>query len=358
MNIYYCVFILLLVFSFVEVLNNGKYRNTPIYSFRLAIVFFVLLYLAGFREVGSDYISYEYYYDTINQDGNWLLNGLELGSEPAFSFLCHVAESYKWLVFTTSLLCISLLFYFLFKYSPLPFVSLLIFFSLFFFPTIMGQQRQAFAILIGLFALMNIENKKHFVLLVAGAAMFHISALLLCLAPFIPKNYKSIWFYVTIFIGALIVRTVGIELYLTIIGNLGGFAGDKLVYYSESGSAALGLNTSVLLRIFILGICFFYKESLPKDSNIAFLINCYFVGLILYVALGFAPELARRGSYYFAVLEMLIVAFLLKGLRPSIRLAFFFGFSLLEAIRLVGYLNNFPESSFNVNILPYKNWLF
>ena len=33
MNIYYCVFILLFVFSFVEVLNNGKYRNTPIYGF-------------------------------------------------------------------------------------------------------------------------------------------------------------------------------------------------------------------------------------------------------------------------------------------------------------------------------------
>lgn len=357
MNIYTISFLLCFLFAFIElIINNNTQKSRLINRFNLFFSIVIMFFIAGFREVGYDYNSYKGIYNAIG-GSNWFIKGSVHGMEPGFALLNHLSSSYQILLATMSLLCLVLLFNVLIRYSKLPILSLLIYWGVFFLSGVMGQQRQALAVIISIYAIINVDNKRIFYPVIFIAMMFHMSAILVLAAKFIPKDYKPLKYYVISYIGAIIMNMIAHKAYLVVINYFPPFMANKLMIYAEKETTSLGLNSAVLLRTIFFCLYYNFRDRLRQIPYLPHLLNCYFLSLLIYIGFGFAPQVAGRGGVYFAALEVIISANLVYVLKGRTKLVILFMILAISAFRLIRFINDPAQSSYNVDYLPYQNWL-
>lgn len=353
MNVYILIFILCLCFSMLELAvpkSNKKYKLAHLFFF--LVISGILFLIAGFRECGFDYMNYWIYFDQISGP-DWFADGLAIGSEPGYSFLNHVLGNYAAVIAVMSALILWLQFKFVYKYSFLPFLAIIFYLGLFFYPSTMGQFRQALAMAIILWAISSIENKVKFLLLIALAMMFHFSAILGLLALFIPRTLKSTKFYVWSFVAALLISISAQTVYLNFISSLPPYIAVKLAHYASIESTPLGLNSAVLIRAFVFGSCYYFKDKLLAIPHMSYFINIYFLSLLIYTALGFAPQVGGRGSIYFSFFEIILISNLIFVLTDWKRILFFITFVGFSIYRQLQFFDQWTD-----DYIPLKNWLF
>lgn len=359
MNIYTITFLLSVLFAFVEFLTINDRKFALINWVNLLIIFVIMFFIAGFREVGFDYNSYEEIFNTISYaKGNWLIGGLSIGMEPGFAFINYISSNYQMLIAVMSALSLSMLYKTLSKHTKLPLASVMMYLGLFFLSGIMGQQRQAIAVIIGIYAMMNIDNKKVFYLTVIAAMSFHASAILILIANFIPRDYKSFRFYSIAIFAAIISGFIAHSAYLKIITYFPSFISQKLISYATQETESIGLNATIFLRLILFFIYYNYREKLRKIAYMPLVLNCYFLSILIYIGLNFAPQVAGRGGIYLASLEILLSSNVIYVSDRRYKPFIFIFFAAIAAYRLINFLNNPIQGAANIDFLPYRNWLF
>lgn len=352
MAIYFFIAVICILLAFGETVANGnpRYRVADLY-FYLAIAIGLFL-IAGFRECGFDYYNYYDYFKNLNNP-HWFTRGLEIGSEPGYSLLNYSLGNYAAIIAIMSLIIIGVQFGFIWRYSRLPILSIVFYLGLFLYPSTMGQYRQALAIGVVLWAIVNSENRVRFFLLIALAMMFHFSGILGILALFIPQRIRSLKFYLILFGAAIVCSITTQVIYMRFLGMLPEYVATKLAHYAAVETTALGLNSAVMLRAFVFFICYYYRDRLLCIPRMGYFLNIYFLSLIIYTALGFAPQVAGRGSIYFSIFEIILIANLIFTQRGWLRYGLFCLFICFSLYRQWGFFKEWGN-----DYIPYKNWLF
>lgn len=334
------------VFALLDV----YYKRWDVYQkmYLYFLLIFSLFIIIGYRECGFDYANYDYYFRILNSDA-WSNNSDVLGVEIGYAYLNYVCHNYREVLVVMAGLTVGLYSCFIYKYSPLPFFSLFLLLGTFVYPTLMGQYRQALAIGLVVIATSFKEKKVIFLLLISLAALFHVSSLLAILLLFLSDRLYSKRTYTILLLAALISNLLLGVLFTQYIALFPDFVAPKLEFYSDSEDGlSVGLNMAMILRVVIFLLFWHKRESLLQFKNGGYFLNIYFLSLLIYLGLGFLPQLGGRGSIYFYFFELILAAMLIVKEQRKIFLftCFFF---LLSVYRQISFFNQWGSE-----YIPYQ----
>lgn len=339
----YYIIIFCFIFSaaLLDIFVNSKLMKLVLFSF-VSILLFVLI---GFRQTGYDYESYFGIFENIK-------GGLDvLNVEPGFIYICMIPDSFRGLLLFVAFLTLFLHLSYIYKYSSLPLLSILILSTTFLYPTFMGQMRQGLAMGIVVWALFFLDkNKFYFLLIVVLATCIHFSAIIALIFLLQPNYVKSIKYYLIVFSIAIIASLI-IEPFVSRILNMlpFGAAVDKLLFYSETEDYKLGLNSAIVIRLIIFSLAYSYRNRI-QNPQFPLLLNIYFYSIVLYLALGFIPQLGGRGTLYFAYFDIILVPMIISSSTKYHRLMIVLVILLLSFLRFL----TFFASDFNFEqYVPY-----
>lgn len=312
--IYLLIFSFLIFFIFLEINIDLKIKLKSEYYLLFIFINIILVFVAGFRSVGFDYENYLDIYNTVR-----LSNSIENGIEIGFAYLITAFNSigFPFFIFTffIALISISLKSSFFNKYSEYPFLSLLIYFSITYLISDMGQMRNGLAFALALWAFSDLfENKnKLFFLKIFLAFLIHSSAIILFPVYFLLK-IKRLKPFIMAFIIILLFYFVFFDIKSILL-----FLSEKLSFsqlesrvalyvLADDGSAPLGLNLSLFLRLLIITVMIIYYDSgINRFKYYDKFIRLYFYGICLYMIFNSVNEFAFRFSNYFKILECVIL---------------------------------------------------
>lgn len=349
MDIYILLPIIILCFHFLSFLQNKK-SSTVCYII-LSIIFVLI---AGFRECGFDYDAYESLFYIFKQQ-DWFAQSLVYSTEVGYAFASHISPSLEFLIMITTLIIIYTQFKFIFQQSKFPFLALFFYMGLFFYSSLMGQYRQAFALGMILLAITNIENKKKFLIYIFLGFLFHYTAIIALILLYIPKKLLPLKKYILILILSFAFSFI-FPLIFKSFASFSSYLSHKAeVYENAEYELIAGINSVMIIRVFLFLLCYYYREKLKLINNMDFYLNIYFLSLIIYLVFSFIPALASRGSAYFSFFEIILVSNLIFVLKKSpIRILILLVFIWLSVAR---QMKVFQEKDFHSSFYPYKNWL-
>lgn len=349
MNVYTVISIAIFLLSFYEIYI--RYPNRTYKNIVCVIIFLVFFSILAFRECGFDYSNYQYYFKWLNSS-YWKNNAEVLQVEGGYALLNYFSSSYRMVIIIMAFITCFFVFIFLYKTSPFPVFSLFLMLGSFYYPMMMGQYRQAMAVGICLFALL-FKKKCVFILFVFIAMQFHMSSILMFIILFLPKKIYKLKYYIIFFALALFSNLFIKDLFLTNINLLPDFIMRKLEYYSKTEAGlVLGINMAMLLRLTTFVLFYYNMKNISSHRNGILFFNIYFVALLIYLGLGFLPQLGGRGSLYFYFIEIVLAAILIN--RTSKHKLFYTTYFLFIAIHR--QLSFFSEWS--SDYIPYKHCLF
>ncbi|MFI3297004.1 MAG: EpsG family protein [bacterium] len=308
MLIYIYLFIIIAIFSLLEILTS-KRSSQPVFWSLVAI----LIIFVGFRgeNVGFDYGSYLSIFNDIGNDN------LNVPVEPAYLLLNKILYPlgyFPLLLFVMASIAITTKCTFISKYSSYPISSLLVYFSIAMLINDMGQIRFGMAVsfIMLSYGSMIRGNKAHMWISFILGLLFHYSSLLVLPVYFIYSYRLTSKTVFILLLFGLCFYVVSInDILIKISGFMPSHIAGKIqfyTFYSDTYGKSLGLNISLLLRLLIFGFLFYYKKSIgAKTMGIDIITNLYFYGLIIYMVFNSNSEFATRGSAYFKILELIIL---------------------------------------------------
>lgn len=307
------IFLLIWICAIWEV-NFKRPESSLDFSGIYILLVCLLIIFAGIRRVGFDFDNYLNLYEHVR-----LNNFAEYTIEPGFAALIslsnYIYSSFGVFVFLIAFASICLKSVFFFNNSPYVFVSLLLYFSITFLISDMGQIRNGLAIAIALSAFQDGFEKNHLAYFgkTVLAILCHSSAIIILPAYWLIRtkyvDIRSMLLYLGL---SCVFLIIDIRSMLFLLAeNLPIFQIQaKIAFYatSEEFGEPLGLNISLLLRLFILLIMVVYRNrACEVNSYFPYIIKLYAFGVCLYMIFNSIAEFSIRFSNYFKVLECIIL---------------------------------------------------
>lgn len=316
----------------------------------------MLIFVAGFREIGLDPDSENYEYTFQH----YFKNGTEEMVEPSFLLISYIlgffTDNVHVLFLLYALFGVSLKMFAFRKLSEFYFVPLLCYISFYYVLHDLTQIRAGVVSGILLIALHLItENKKKIAfLLLLGGSLIHYSSLTLLPVLFLsnkPFNKKTtILFFCAIPLGYVVYYAGG-----SILMNPSlPFIGNKLAIYQaavEKGKMTVGIN--IFDPLHIMSIMLFYYLLLFKDSltklcdDFPILLKTSAIGLSLYSALAFLPVLALRTSQLYCIVNILLYTYIIYTFKQK-----WIGISMVVVISLLLLYVSIPHYGLGMMIIP------
>lgn len=307
--IYFAIFIVALTDTKPRLLYQSR---KALFCF-MSIVFFMLSFLRW--ECGTDWYSY---YNTFTN--NYSIEDFKNQSfELLFSYLNLVVKSisddYTILLIVIASIIFPLKYSTLWKYSPYPFISLLLYYLMYLCDIFFVRETIALAIVF--YSIRYIIERKLllFFLLVGIASQFHLSSIIFIFAYpvyYYPISRKSIAIFLLVSVLGIIMS----HLILIYLGTyLGGNFAWKIDYYLENGKETYGTGISVsetVLRGMINRIVFvaIYLITYLRNRNnniVQGLIKLYFFSISIFaITCPLSVALARVCRSYEQVSIILI----------------------------------------------------
>lgn len=346
----YILITFILIFLSIIRLKNDVKRVVFV-----SISIFLCLF-AGLRGMGYDYEPYAYYiYNNIDSPP----------MEPGFSILLWITQLFHnsiALLLTVAIIAVALKASFIYKYSYNYFLSLLIYFHISFLIHDMGQMRYGLAMGVVLWAMDALlkDKKKMFFVLVTLAVSFHYSALIVYPIYFL-RNYRvSTKLFIILCLSSFALVTLnatGVFFWVADHIPIVGVVHRIDFYVTEGGdfeSKGAGFNFSFLFRLFVLLLFYFVKKHNDNHVVNAFF-NFYVYGIFVYLILTSVPSFSYRCSFYFKLLEIIIIPFIIYRVRnillKPILLAFMISYCSY------GVFFHSPDDVFWKDYEPYKTAL-
>lgn len=357
MNIYVYILIALYFLSLIEF-----FLHSQIERWNLIIMFFVGIFIvlfAGLREIGYDYSRYNEFYSflSFNNRSEYLV---EFGFTALIVFFRFLGAPFFLFLSLVALFCVSSSFNFFKKLSPLPLLSIFIFFPITFMISDMGQIRNGIALAFVMWAYVDLfQNKeKLFFSKALIACLFHNSAIIVIPIYLIIKYFKkpSTLLLSVLFIILISFMFIDIRDYLIrYIQYFPSTFQDKIIFYTHSDlyGEKLGFNISLISRIIILVILYLFRDTgEEKFPFYTMLLKFYFAGVVIYILFNSIAEFAIRFSNYFKMLEYLILPMFIIMTKNKVIKIFIYIFIFLYVGWSLYKLLIDPELS--SAFLPYK----
>ncbi len=361
---YIFTFILLFVSSIIESFEIKKISKTLFIS----LIIYLIIHDSIRWETGTDWKNYyDYFSNCLNSGSNTM--SFSIGYVILNVIVRSISDNYTLFLFSHALIVYTFLSYSIYKLSPRPIFSLLLYYGIML--PYLGMNRQIIALVLCLFSLIYLlnNNKRTFIFGVIIASLFHTSCLLFLIAIFLLKEIKT--------------KTLVISLLLVIILALFGvinklplnliyiFASDdpmstinKIGFYAENNY----LNTNIfftILAIFkrliwIIITFLILKYTRFRNNNLILFFNLYFFGSLTYILFNntILQIIVARGLIYFNVFEIFVISYMLllnKGI--------FYRTVLVSILTFYSYLGvvkgfNFYKEDLGEDIFrPYKSVL-
>ncbi len=324
----------------------------------VALPFLALLFMAGARwQTGNDWQAYFDYYTGLQHVDDDSEN-FEIGYRTLAWLVKTAGLPYGGFLFVSAIVYMSC-FYLAFRRQRGAMALVLLFYCTYLLGW-MGTARQVIAI--GLTACAGeclLEGRRiAFVVLVAVAATFHQTAIIFLGAPLLNRPLSSARFYVIAIVASTVVGQLLLFGLPALIDSLAGVQGlgEKVVFYGQIGSdnlnQELGATLSILWyvkRLVFMALFLVLKEKFAAP-RLAFYFNAYVVSVVFFLLLNPAvPILATRGSDYFSIYELFLLAALvpMRGRLASLAVPFMI---VLSAQRLYTALYAYHPDLY----IPYK----
>lgn len=307
---------LLLLFVLLIINYLGVDKITKKYKLFFLITTFLYLWLfSGLRyQVGMDYIAYEDYYE---QSLYGLCSDFK---EPGFAYVFYICRNmgipFYIITLFLSFITIFLIYKFIFRYSVLPFLSILIFYTFAHYYTYsFNVMRQVLASYIFLVSISLIDQRKFFkyALVIIFTTLFvHTSAIILLPLYFILHKNYTLKFKILLLCATCMASSV----FVAIIGNIEAYS-----IYLKFDNYAHGLSITTAILIVVSSI-FLIIESRRSDktqlTNIIFNIN-YLVLVFLSISICFLNQplilVFTRFAIYFTPIYLILVPNLVATIR-------------------------------------------
>lgn len=338
MSLYFFVLIILTILALTEVLLREKKISF--------ITLSIMSLMAGLRFfTGYDFISYKIFFEKIDNVRD-VFNG-SIDAEKGYLFLNFIFSklelNFYFFILFFSLLSISLLGYFVYKYTSFPSLFLIYYYARFFLVRDMGQIRSSLACIILLYAIPFMIKKKliPFLLIVFLASLFHITA----------------WFFIVVYLFNIIFEklTTKIVIWLligsTIIGSIIQIPRlyiwaipDRYMAYFTSPSYTDGnwlMNPVLWMQVGIFfGVFYLCSLSNPEEQNfIDGMLKVYLLSSLILISAGTLGTVGGRISTLFSTSEVFLVPYLFMNLTrnrlSNLLLYFAFTFFILCLIFVV-----------------------
>lgn len=360
MTVYFVTFFVLISLCGVELcFDEINYRKRYVYLF----IYFILIFQVGLRwEMGTDWIPYFDNFQSTDSLSTVFINvlaGFELGYGLSVFVVRSITENYSVFLLIHALIFYALVFFTINKLSPLPILSLLLFYAI--TMGVLGSNRQLIALAICLFSLKYVFNKEpiKFIFFIFLAFLFHTSALIFSIYYFLNRDIKPklIW---SLLLASLVIGYTSLPiLFFTKISALFGEAAlGKSSWYTDKSNlpdqelSAIGF----IRRVIYFAIFYFYYRSISKNNpNYKLYFNGFFVGLLFYLT--FSNSLlifVSRGSLYFSVMDVFLISSLVYSFKNNVDRIILFAFFIFFSV----YLFFQSIGGYSDLFIPYQGLFF
>lgn len=262
----------------------------------LCFCFFLLFLLMGLRgpSVGNDTMQYYQAYETLGKLP-WrdvAQQRYEWGFFAFCKILYGISPHPQTLLLVTSGFFCAVMAHFLLRYGENIVLAAVLFLLLNFIAVFLNLMRQMMAVCMVILAMERWWDKKYLssVLLLLAAPMFHRSALICLLFPFLSKRRFPAWLWIVFFGTAGVCFWQYQRLYTIAAMLLGRYSHYLGSEFGNSNYFGMLLQALVCLSVLLYGIykrrCGTQKEALPVDFQmymLAFGTFCYIVGMRMYM---------------------------------------------------------------------------
>ncbi|WP_293899088.1 EpsG family protein [Sphingobacterium sp. UBA5670] len=297
-------YLILFGFFLVLYLIEDTYKNDV--SVRNKVRFFcgtAFVIFFGFRGyIGSDWLNYEYSY-SITSWKEWTINDYEIGYSAIAKTFAFFKISYFYFVAFITTLQVFLLDRFLSKYPKFS-VSIFYIALIALFPVlIVDLQRNFLSILLVMngIALINSGNKKGFYLYVGAGMLFHLSAIVFFILPYLDRIKFKKGLLLVLFILGLIIYALQINFYKSALSILASAVGGRLEHLIEQSTGetevAYGLTIGIVEKIFLYILIFNIYTKISKEYRL--IVNACIVYLLIYFYFSTSQSFINRFANLF-----------------------------------------------------------
>ena len=316
--IYFIYFVIFLFFAF----NYDFLRKKGLENFFYILEAISLILLATLRfRVGGDSLTYEDNYEylpTLNELFQFGFNSLEY--QPLWyvlnALIRTVSDKFVLFQFVHALIINIPIFIFFHKYCKHKF-TMVLFYFVFIYPYFNFEVlRESIAVVIFLFALPKIFEKKYFTyyVLIAIAFLFHASAIFLFFIPLIIQFLKKDLSFSTLFIISILVILSANALVYLLINYLpvNEFIINKLELYSS-----LKINFNGIIMIFfqltpIICIHYLLRKTNNTNQLTSFIINIYIILTVFSFTIAGSNRIMNYFKLFFFVILVESIIFDLR----------------------------------------------
>lgn len=336
--------------------SNRFTRRQGLNTFSLLAIFTILFLLSALRlEVGNDYGTYV---TTIHE----IYVGGYVVTEPLFNgvvkILCELSggENYLLIFAVFAFVTIWIFLKVLYEQTDDFGMAFFLFMTLGIYFRTFNTVRYYFVLAITLYSFRYVLRKEYgkFVLLIALAALFHKSVLVVIPIYFIANLPWKKWYAAVLTVGAIgmvifqeFIMKIALELYPSY----------KNTIYLETESGLSGnLMTLVRCGAILIFALLCYKDEWKEKQENRFYFKLNFLAVLLYLCGSFLPLVGRIG-YYLITSHILFVPAVLRSIKSEKKKKIF---TVLVVIAGAIYFLLFLKSANQpgVRVLPYKSWLF
>ncbi|MCB2353555.1 EpsG family protein [Clostridium estertheticum] len=310
--IYFCILIVILILAILELSTKQNMKR----SFNG--IFVILTLMGSLRYgVGTDFFNYMQIYSVVPKLNNPYFKRMVVHTEYGYNVIQGLFKMFNlnYLVFNFVITIITMYLFYIFikKNSKLYMVSLLIFYSMYYFTYINNGIRQGLAIGLFLVVLLPKLQKKEYLKYVVFTLLFsliHSSIVVVLILPLFYFHFNKINLLI-ITICAFIIAFVNIGFLLKPFGG---------IYTSYQYYLGTNINIFALMsRVITFAIVIILYKSVRseiriEDKNI---IKYYIVGIIIYIIFSRSELLASRLNVYFKCFEMILIPNLIKLLQQK-----------------------------------------
>ena len=343
---YYLLFFL--IFSIA--ISEDYLEHKKLFFF---VIGFLLIIFAGMRSSGVD-LDYEAYRNWFEEVPELIDYAGDLAAifqrDPGYQLACSIFKelglSFELLIFTAAFLAVTLKMRAIWKLSPVPMFSVLIYFSYLFILQEMTQIRAGLAAAIFLSSIPCLGKRQYvrYLLLIMVAATFHYSSLILLMFVFMRDDMENPKVYLMTVVVATLLAMFGVTADFIFLRIADLEIDSRLSFYAAESTDVIGttniLNSisipNLLLSVILLLNFEKVKNAAPYAS---YVIRIHAISVIMFFALSGYPVMAFRLSELIGVVgilawPLLIFIFRAEWVRVTLLLLIGIGF-LISTLRVM-----------------------
>lgn len=310
----YFYLLFFLIFAIASSEEHLKHKKSFFFG-----IGFLLVIFAGMRSSGVD-LDYEAYRNWFEEVPALIDYSEDLAAifqrDPGYQLVSSIFKelglSFELLIFTAAFSAVTLKMRAIWKMSPAPLFSVLIYFSYLFLLQEMTQIRAGLAAAIFLSSIPSLGKRQYvrYLFLIMVAASFHYSSLILLMFLFMRDNNENPRGYLIVVLLVTLLAMLGVtaDFIFLRIADLG--IDSRLSFYAAESTDAIGTTNilnSISIPNLLLSVVLLFNFEKVKDAApyASYVIRIHAISVIMFFALSGYPVMAFRLSELVGVVGIL-----------------------------------------------------